>query len=265
MKLFHLLRETIRYVIRARLPLLLLVFSVLLHYTGLSIVRQTTVATQGFISTVGPREGMFVSIYLSLFMGVFLAAIYGIWMLPFFHQGERSLLTFVIPVSKWFYPICYALTFLGLIMLEFCILFGSFAWVFGKQALFQSWFSWRAVFTCLFIQVLAVETLVFFFGFLSIALGHIMTLFLMAGSFIVLQVAGTLFRFGLDHFAEEMGGNLLMSYKIYQWLPPLGELIFNLKQTFSQGGVPTQHLFLWGFWLVVSLGLFRLVIRRPHP
>jgi hypothetical protein len=254
MKFLLLLKESVRYVLRARLPVLLLVFSFLLHYAGLSIVRNTTFSAQGIISSIGPREGMFVSIYLSLFMGVFLSAIYGIWMVPFFHQGERSLLTFVIPVSKWLYPVAYAVTFLGLVLLEFCILFGSFAWVFGKQALFHPWFSWKAVMTCLLIEAAALETTVFFFGFLSLVVGQIMTLFLMAGAFIVLQVAGTLFRFGLDHF----------SYELYEWLPPVGELIFNLKQTFSQGVFPGHHLVLWLLWLCVSICLFRVAIRRPQ-
>lgn len=263
MKFFILFKESIRYIIRSRLLILLLVFSFLLHYVGLSLVKQATVSIQGFVSTVGPREGMFVSVYLSLFMGVFLSAIYGVWMVPYLHQGDRSLLTYVLPVSKWLYPLVYSLSFLLLILIEFGILIGAFTLIFGKDAILAPRFSWSALSTCLLIEILAFEFLLFFFGVLSLCIGQMMTLFVAAGSFITLQVAGTLFRFGFDRYVEDTGGKLLTSYEIYQYLPPLGELIFNLKQTFSQGTFPTGHLILWFIWFLIALFLFRLSLRYP--
>ncbi|MFM8270673.1 MAG: hypothetical protein ACKN9V_10840, partial [Pseudomonadota bacterium] len=248
-----LFRESLRYIVRSKLLLLLLVFSFLLHYVGLSFVKQATFSIQGLVSTVGPREGLFVSIYLSLFMGVFLSAIYGVWMVPYLHQGERSLLTFVLPVSKWIYPCVYCLSFLILILLEFGILLGAFYWVFGKEAILHPKFSWTALATCLFVELLAFEFLLFFFGILSMVVGQVMTLFFAAGSFIALQVAGTIFRFGM--------GESWTLYKIYQYLPPLGELIFNLKQTFSQGIFPVYHVLLWFVWFVFGFVLFRISLR----
>ena len=264
MKFWILLRETLRYIVRSRLLFLLLVFSFLLHYVGLSFMKQATVSIQGFVSSIGPREGMFVSVYLSLFMGLFLSAIYGIWMVPYLHQGERSLLTFVLPVSKWLYPAVYFLSFLILILLEFGILLGSFTWIFGKEALLTPRFSWGALGTCLLIETLAFEFLLFFFSILSMSVGHVMTLFFAAGGFIFLQVIGTLFRFGFDQFAQEAGGNWLIALRIYSYLPPLGELIFNLKQTFSQGGFPTGHLILWSVWFLLGFLFFRFLLRVPR-
>ena len=253
MRFWILLKESLRYIVKSRLLFLLLIFSFLLHYVGLSLVRQATFSFQGIVSTVGPREGMFVSIYLSLFMGLFLSAIYGVWMVPYFHQGERSLLTFVLPVSKWLYPFVYALSFLILILLEYGILLGSFTWVFGKEAVFSPRFSWGALGTCMLIETLAFEFLLFFFGTLSMSVGQMMTLFIAAGTFIVLQVAGTLFRFGFESYSE-----------IYRLLPPLGELIFNIKQTFSQGIFPSGHLALWFVWFVLGIFLFRFSLRHPR-
>jgi len=253
MRFWILLKESLRYIVKSRLLFLLLIFSFLLHYVGLSLVRQATFSFQGIVSTVGPREGMFVSIYLSLFMGLFLSAIYGVWMVPYFHQGERSLLTFVLPVSKWLYPFVYALSFLILILLEYGILLGSFTWVFGKEAVFSPRFSWGALGTCLLIETLAFEFLLFFFGTLSMSVGQMMTLFIATGTFIVLQVAGTLFRFGFESYSE-----------IYRLLPPLGELIFNIKQTFSQGIFPSGHLALWFVWFVLGIFLFRFSLRHPR-
>jgi hypothetical protein len=206
---------------------------------------------------------MFVSMFISVFMGTFLAVIYGIWMLPYFHQGERSLLTFVLPVSKWVYPLVYGLSFLLLLLIEFVILVGSFGFVFGWEALANPRFSWPALMACGALGIVAIETFLFLFGTLSLFLGHIMTLFVAAGAFILLQIAGTLFHSGLDQYATEVGGNLLSFYQIYQWLPPLGELIFSLKETFSSGIFPALSVVTWSIWLIVSVLLFRLAIRRP--
>lgn len=257
-------KESLRYIFRSRLPLLLLIFSFFLHYVGISAFKESSWYSDGIISVMGPREGMFVSIYLTLFMGVFLAAIYGIWMVPYFHQGERSLMTFVLPVSKWWYPLVYSLSFLLLILLEYFILFGTFTWVFGKSALLQPRFSWGAVTACLCLEFLVVHFLLYFFSAFSLLLGHMTTLFLAAGSFIALQVAGALFRLGLDQYAEEMGGKLLKAYRVYRWMPPLGELIFSLKNTFSQGIVPYTQFVSWTLWTVIVILFFRWLIRHPR-
>lgn len=264
MKLWILFKESMRYIFRSRLLVLLLIFSFLLHYVGLSIVKNTFFSEQGLISVVGPRQGMFVSIYLSLFMGVFIAIIYGVWMVPYLHQGDRSLLTFVLPVSKWSYPIVYFLSFLVLILLECGILVGSFGWIFGKSALALPKFSWPAIASCLLLIVLVGEFLLFCSAILSLVVGQLTTIFLMSGAFISLQVLGTLFRFGLDQYAQEQGGKLLTAYQIYRFFPPLGELIFTLKQTYSQGDFPRNQVALWILWVTVGFLLFRWTIRYPR-
>ncbi len=264
MKLWVLFKESLRYVLRSRLLVLLLVFSFLLHYVGLSIVKNTFFSEQGLIAAVGPRQGMFVSLYLSLFMGVFLAVIYGVWMVPYLHQGERSLLTFVLPVTKWSHPLVYFFTFLILFLLECLILVGSFGWVFGKEVLLQPRFSWSALFFCLVLVGLVGEFLLFCSAVLSLVIGQLSTIFVMAGAFISMQVLGTLFRFGLDQYAQDQGGKLLTTYQIYRYLPPLGELIFTLKQTYSQGLFPTHQFFSWLVWLFILILLFRWVIRYPR-
>jgi len=263
-KVWNVFKENMRYIFRSRLLVLMLIFSILLHYVGLSVVKNTFFSEQGLISVVGPRQGMFVSVYLSLFMGVFLAIIYGVWMVPYLHQGQRSLLTFVIPVSKWSYPLVYFLCFFSLILLEYGILVGSFAWIFGKASLMQPRFSWQALFYCLTVIFLACEFLLFCSAILSLVIGQMATIFVMAGGFISLQVIGTLYRFGLDQYAQDQGGNALAFYRFYRGLPPLGELIFNLKQTYSQGGFPQAHFWGWLVWVTVFFFLFRWVIRYPR-
>jgi len=255
MKLRILLRESARYIFRSKLLFLLMLFSFFLHYVGLNLVQQMTISVKGLVSTVGPREGMFVSIFLSLFVGFFLSAIYGIWMVPYFHQGERSQLTFVLPVSKWLFPIVYSGSLFVLVLMEFGIMLGSFSLVFGKEAILHPKFSWSALGTCLLLEVTAFQFLLFSFSVLSLVFGQMSTLFLGAMAFIILQVAGTVFRFGFDQS---------VFYQAYQLLPPLGELIFNLKQTFSQGEFPWGHFGLWILWLGASALLFKRVIRYPR-
>ena len=264
MKFWILLKESARYIARSRLLFLLMIFSLFLHYVGLSVVQQMTVSVQGLMSSLGPREGMFVSLFLSLFVGVFLSVIYGIWMVPYFHQGDRSQLTYVLPVSKWSFVCVYAVTLLFLILIEFGFMFCSLAMVFGSEALLHPKFSWNALFSCLVIEVLAVEFLLFFFATLSLGLGQISTLFVGGLAFIFLQVCGTAFRFGFDQYARESGGKLFVFYELYRVAPPLGDLIFNLKQTFSTGDFPSFHAVLWVVWFGISVLFFRRAIRYPR-
>lgn len=262
MKFGLLFRDALRYLIRARLLYLALGFSTLLHWGGLKALKNLTFSFQGVVGGVGPREGMFVSLFLSLFMGIFLAAVYGIWMAPQAHRGPRSLLTFVLPVPKVLYPLVYLSVFLLPLILEFGIMAVSFSSFYGSDIWQGRWFSVSAILTCLAIEGLACLTIMLIFSILALTVGQVMTLFIGVFGFFIFQVAGMLMRIG--HEAEASVGSGWKTFGvIYQGLPPLGDLIFYLKQTFSKGGFPTEHILLWILWLGVLVGVFRWRIRYP--
>lgn len=263
MKFIFLLKESARYVLRSSLFLWLLIFSFLLHYFGLELVRHMTVHVQGIVSVIGPRQAVFVSLFLSLFMGVFLAAVYGIWMVPYLHEGPRAQLTFVLPVSKWVFPLVYALTLLGLILIEFGILFGSLGMVYGKEFFSEVKVSWPAVATCLVIEFVAFEFLLFAFSFFSLTLGQITTFFIGAACFIVLPISAVIFRSGIQDYLGGTGGKIGAYQRVYERLPPIGELIFKLNDAFSKGEMPWHHLVLWILWIAVFICLFRWRLRFP--
>lgn len=262
MKYFILLRESLRYVVRSRLLYLVLAFSFGLHFLGLKTLKAVTVNVQGMVSSVGPREGIFVSLFFSLFMGTFVSVVYGIWMVPYQHQGPRSQLTFVLPLSKWLYPAVYGTVHLILMLIEFAILFLSFGAIYGWGELQGSYFSWPAVLTCLSIELLAFWFFLFAFSFFSMTVGQVTTFFIGVMSFFMLQVAGAGFRLGLEEYGH-LSGNWESYHQIYRLFPPMGELIFNLKTVFSKGTVPVDHLVSWVVWILVFVLLFRWKLRFP--
>lgn len=255
--------DAFRFLFRARLLYLALGFSILLHVGGLKALKNLTFNYQGVVGGVGPREGMFISLFLTLFMGVFLSAVYGIWMVPQAHRGPRSLLTFVLPVNKLLYPAVYVLVFLVPVLIEFGIFAGSFTYFFGADAWHANWFSVPAILTCLLVEAVAFLTLVLLFSVLSMSIGQISTLFVGVFGFFILQAVGAALRFGLEEYAQQAGGGWQFVSLIYGAFPPLGELIFSLKQSFSQGVFPTGHLIRWVVWLGVLAGLFRWKLRYP--
>lgn len=210
---------------------------------------------------IGPREGIFLSLYFQLFAGIFLAAVYGIWMIPYLHTGPRVSLTFTLPVSRWKFPIAYAITFLGLILLEQFVMFGSFVAVFGFEPLFSEKFPWVGLLACISLEVLAFEASMFAFALSSLIFGQIPTFFLGMMGFFVLQTAGSLLR--IDRLMDGAGGMLTGLADIYKFLPPLGEIIFDLKQGFTKSFTDHSHFYLWFLWILIFATLFLVKLHFP--
>jgi hypothetical protein len=113
-----LLLQNYRHILRTRLLAFLLAFSVLIQFMGLRLLNNVSFDFDGHMvlgSLIDKRDVIFVSLFLQLFTGTFLSAVYGIWMVPYLHRGPRSPLTFTLPVPKWMYPVSYALTMLTLL------------------------------------------------------------------------------------------------------------------------------------------------------
>lgn len=251
------------HIFRSRLLFLFLIFSGFLHFSGLKIMHKLTLSIEGVMQVIGPREGIFLSLYFQLFAGFFLAAVYGIWMIPYLHTGSRVSLTFTLPVKRWKYPLSYGLTFLSLIFMEQLIMFASFAFVFGMEAFYSPKFPWSGLLACIGLEVLAFEASVFAFALSSLIFGQVPTFFFGMFGFFVLQTMGSLLRVGFDRFLENSGGVWTVVTSVYGMLPPLGEIIFDLKQGFTKSFTEYSHFYLWTVWLVVFSGLFLLKLHFP--
>ena len=241
----------------------MLLFSFLVQFFGVRVLHSVTVYFQGVVKTFGVNDVLLVAVLFQLFTGVFLAAVYGIWMVPYAHQGQRSLLTFTLPVSKWKFPATYALTLFGLLLLQHFILLISFGINFGFDVFRQSTFPWFGLLVCLGIETLAFETLTFAFAVSSIVLGQVSTLFLGGIAFFLLQMSATLFRFNVGQFMVDKSESIGWAQRIYGKLPPAGELVFDLRTSFLKPSWEAGHWLLWVAWLTIFVLLFRFKIRYP--
>src|SRR5690606_9318406 len=92
-----------------------------------------------------------------------------------------------------------------------------------------------------------------------LTLGQAATYFAAAGGCFFLLVAGAVFRTGIsDVLAEGARYELL-----YRWLPPLGEIIFDLSRVLETADPTEGHLALWFGWTLVAVGAFCWRLRYP--
>jgi|GEM_PF-1390156 len=266
-----LLKQNFRHVLRTRVLLFALALSFFVQWAGLQSLKNFTLHLEGDLgsfflgrSNFGEREGIFLALFLHLFTGTFLSAVYGIWVVPYLHQGDRSQLTFTLPISKWKFPLGYGVTMLGLLFLLHLVMFATFGFVFGFRAFMSLAVPWKVIAVCLVVETLAFMTLMFAFACSAMAFGQIPTFFIGVFSFFSLQLAAVLFRLNLEKLVEFESGFLEWSRFIYNKLPPMGELVFDLGTQFSNPTWNDKNIWLWLVWLSVFASIFRLTLRYPR-
>ncbi len=268
--MFTLLLQTFRHIFRTRLVFLLVGLSFLVHWFGLHILTNLKVQLPGQMS-LGPLlkepDYLFMSLFLQLFTGTFLAAVFGIWTVPYLHQGQRAQLTFTLPIAKWKFPLGYALTMLALLFILHAVMLGTFAWTFGMKGLTESRVPWSSVGLCLLVQTIAFEVIMFAFALGSLIFGQVTTFFIGVASILWLQISGIIFRVSFlpwQHIANpDAPQSPSLYYLIYSRLPPVGELAFDLWKQFKKPSWEEPHLGLWIAWLVILGGLFYFRMTRP--
>ena len=81
--------------------------------------------------------------------------------------------------------------------------------------------------------------------------------------FFVLQVGGAVLKFDFSQFMAEPPPALNSARSIYQFLPPLGEMVFDLRHGFKEPHLVLNHTVLWAVWFGIFVCLFRWKIRMP--
>ncbi len=259
-----LVSANLRHILRTRLLISLLFFCFLIQWVGLKSLAHLTVSFQGMIELVGGREAVFMALLFQLFVGFFVAVIYGIWMVPYAHRGPRSALTFVLPVSRWQFPLAYTLTFLLVLAATHMVMFLSLGVVFGLELFQTHGLSWSNIALCLGIEALAVTVTMLGLAVSSLYCGQIPTLFFGLLFFFVMQVGSLTKRFSSHLFFEEQShGTFSWMMWLHSRLPPVGELVFDLQRGFQSSFSEYGHLALWGEWFIFFLLLFRWKLRYP--
>ena len=259
-----LLKQNLLHILRTRLLFVLFTFSFLVQYVSLKMVHFMTFKFQGIVTIIGAKDAIFAALFFQLFAGAFIAAAYGIWMVPYAHQGPRSPLTFTLPVAKAKFPLAYALSMLGLLLVQHLIMLLSFAVNFGFAAFQGPEFPWLGLLLCLLLETLAFEVFMFGFALSSMTVGQVPTFFLGALTVFLLQIGGALFRIDLENLPlGSIPSSVQWVRLVYSKLPPVGELVFDLRQTFLKPSWESSHFVLWLVWLGLLGMLFRLKLCYP--
>jgi len=255
--------ENCRYILRSRMILLVLLFSTLVHYSGLKLVSHLTLYIQNSVTVLGPAEMLTVSLYLQLFTALSIAAVYGIWMAPYAHKGERSLLTHVLPVEKIKFPICYSFCCGLILMINELVLLAVFWSIKGAQTFSFSELPWNNLINAFAFQTLCLEVLMLFLALGSLVLGHVATVFLGASSLFIMQILGA-----MSSLVKNSPETPFFSLKglfvfLFEKLPPVGNFLFDFHRVVKGENILGSHLILWCSWLVVAHLLFWVKIRYP--
>ncbi len=259
--MISLLLNNLRHITRTKLLVVLISFSFLIQLGGVKLLQSMTVQFNSVVAPLSGENVLFTSLFFQLFTGAFLAAAYGIWMVPYAHQGSRGQLTYTLPSARWKFAVGYALSMPLLLLLQHVVMIVSLAMSFGLSTLFADWGTMKAFLACLALQSIAFETCMFAFALSSMFFGQIPTFFLGAFVIFVLQVAGALFR-GIEHFTTQRMEGYERAQSIYKSLPPVGELVFDLNQLFHEPKW-NNHYALWAGWLLGFVALFLFKLGRP--
>lgn len=247
------------HVLRARILYLILALGVALQWGGLKIASAVNVQVNTKLVQMEASYFTFFSLISQLFVGSFVAIVFGLWFLPYLHQGARAQLTYVMPVRKWMYPVVYAIVLVPLIALLSGITGFALHSVSGSLGTTASAFLW-----CLALQMLAFEVVMLGFGLGAVVMGPISSFFLGAILLAALQGACLLRRINILT-TDSPSAFWRSAARLYALLPPLGEIPFQLWEQMTVSSPISGAWLSWVLWILLLGTLLVLQLRfRPH-
>ncbi len=256
-----LLRVQLLHVYRNRLIVLGILAGLLFEFAGLHVLHNLTLSFQNVVSELGWKQSLFVAFFLQLFSGFFVSAAAGIWLLPYPHQGLRAVLTYITPISPFSIAGAQLALIFLLLGLQFSLGLGVFAFSSGLEPFRTGEFPWRGALTCFALAGLAGSTLAFWLAAISMRLGAVAAFLMSAFVLTTLQIYGTLLRIGSSQSLEQFAEVFDRWRTLYRFLPPFGDLIFNLRDTLFktaetvEASQPVSWLG-WAAWLVLGVLAF---------
>jgi hypothetical protein len=268
--------QNLVHLFRSRLLIFIVLFSVVVQYYAVKLVKSATMyvsfSVQGNTGLVRESESYFVAVIASYFAGTFLAGVYGAWIAPYLHRGPRSALTHMLPVSRWAFPAAHALTFAVLLLVQFATLIWALGANVGWEGVLSSEFPWKGMIFCFLLQSLSFYVILFGAASASMMLGSLPTFFLTNLACSALVALRAVVYFSESPIAGQIGsgaqiqgtGSMLNLKWILQKLPPLGELMVDMRWAFEKQQLPTGNLALWAIWLAAFVIWFRWRLSYPQ-
>jgi len=251
------------HTVRSKLLMTLGVASFFLPYGWFELAKTVNIRFQGKVVNFDGEQVLLGGLFLTLFISGFLAASYGMWIMPALHSGRRGQIIYVLPIRKWLFPIAYALVlFIMLAGQQACMLL-ALRISYGTEFYLEPGFFFGKYIPCLVLISMAYVGVSFFFGLLAFNFSPMATFFWGIGSLFFLQGWGILFELNNNLSLAQYFPNIDAMANFYRYLPPMGDLILDIRKTIRFGGWTYGHYLGMGCWLLVVWVLVAVRIWFP--
>lgn len=255
--------SALRHAIRSKLVLVLLFFTAAIEYAFLKLLRATTLQMQGEVSALSQTDLVFSGLIIQTFAGCLLALVYGLWMIPYPHRGSRATLTYSLPVPRSGMVTSYGMALLVMLTLQTVITIGCLGLLTDWSFVFSSVFPWKKLGLTLLFQVVTFQFIASLLAVGALSFGQVVTFVLGTLVFVLLQVAGGVFRIEMVQMMGATMDGFQTAQKVYAWLPPVGEFLYQMRELFWNDNFTRTTLISWGAWWTLAQVLLVLRLRYP--
>ncbi len=262
--MWNLTRQFTLHLFRSKIFYLTTLFAFVVHFVTLKIIDTVTVQINEAEQFMGPDRVFLVLLFIQMGVGSFVATMYGIWVAPYLHQGDRLPLTFALPVAKWKFPIAYAITFFVLIFLQNTLMFGLHGFIYGYEDYANRAFPLMGLVVCNLYEILVLEVGMFGFALLALGIGKLSALFLGSLVFILCQVAAALFSTDLGAALSEGSPSLKVVGAVYRIMPPWDKVLNQMSAQIQQANLFDAGLLPWCAWLLFLMVGFAVLLLYPR-
>ncbi len=239
------------HVMRSRLLVTLGLASFFLPLAWFELTKKLNIQLQGKVINFDGEQVLLGGIFLSLFISGFLAASYGMWIMPNLHSGRRGQIIYVLPIKRGLFPVSYAAVLITMLVGQQATMLAALRFSYGTQFWLEPSFFFGKYIPCLVLISLAYVGISFFFGLLAFNMSPMGSFFWGTGTLFFLQGWGILFELNTNLSLTEYFPNINKLAYIYSLLPPMGDLILDIRKTIRFGGWSYGHFLQSAVWLTI--------------
>ncbi len=251
------------HTMRSRLLVTLGIAAFFLPWGWFELAQTVNIKLQGKVLNLDGEQVLLGGLFITLFISGFLAAAYGMWIMPNLHSGRRGQIVFVLPIRKWLFPLSYAAILVVMLVAQQALMLAALRFSYGTQFWLESGFFFNKYLPCLVLISLAYVGLSFFFGLLAFNFSPMTTFFWGAGTLFFLQGWGILFEIHNTLSMAEYFPSIDKLASVYAFLPPMGDLILDIRKTVRFGGWGYGHFKSMTIWLLVVWSLVAVRLWFP--
>ena len=161
------------------------------------------------------------------------------------------------------FPVSYAVILIGMIVGQQLFMLAALGFSYGTQFWLEQSFFLGKYLPCLVLISLAYVEISFFFGLLAFNMSPMGSFFWGTGTLLFLQGWGILFELNSNLSLAEYFPNINKLAAVYNFLPPLGDLILDIRKTIRFGGWSYGHFAQMSAWLVLVCLLVAVRVWFP--